>query len=314
MWTYFQSSSLPPSERRDAWNGAVEQSCGRFITHFGSSADDFNGEIDTRFVGGLECARVTTNVVGVRRTRKEVALNDADIYNLVLQLRGRSLMSQGSSEARLVPGEMTLIDAAQPTAFRFSRDNIQLALHLPRALVQERWRYRQLPLAATFRGGATAITASFLRAAFENAGECKPAQSAGVRDALLSLIFSNILGDAPREQTADAGGRHLLPVVQEYIVAHLADPALSPASIAQAHGISVRHLHRLFAATDTTVGHWVRQQRLQRCADDLRNSSLTIVNLTDIAHQWGFSDSAHFSRAFKGEFGQTPSRYRSQYS
>jgi AraC-like DNA-binding protein len=58
----------------------------------------------------------------------------------------------------------------------------------------------------------------------------------------------------------------------------------------------------------------VRQQRLQRCADDLRNSALTIVNLTDIAHQWGFSDSAHFSRAFKGEFGQTPSHYRQQYS
>ena len=314
MWTFFQSSSLPPSERQDAWNGAVEQSCGRFITHFGLAATEFNGEIDTRYVGGLECVRVTLNAVGVRRTRKEVALNDSDIYNLVLQLRGRSLMSQGSSEARLVPGEMTLIDAAQPAAFRFSRDNVQMALHLPRALVDERRRYRQLPLAATFRGGATAITASFLQAAFENADDCKPAQSAGVRDALLSLIFSNVLGDAPCEQTAEAGGRQLLPVVQQYVVAHLSDPALSPASIAQAHGISVRHLHRLFAATETTVGHWVRQQRLQRCADDLRNSELQIINLTDIAHQWGFSDSAHFSRAFKGQFGQTPSHYRLQYS
>jgi AraC family transcriptional regulator, positive regulator of tynA and feaB len=209
---------------------------------------------------------------------------------------------------------LTLIDASQPMFLRFSRDNMQLALHLPRALMDERRRYRPLPLAATFSGGAASITAGFLKAAFENAADCQIAQSDGIRDALLSLIFSNIMGNAQVDQAVQAGVRQLLPVLQAYVMAHLSDPTLSPAGIAQAHGISVRQLHRLFAPTGTTLGNWIRLQRLQCCADDLRNSELQIVKLTDIAHQWGFSDSAHFSRAFKDEFGQTPSHYRMQYS
>jgi AraC family transcriptional regulator, positive regulator of tynA and feaB len=108
------------------WDGPA----GSSLRIFGLTETDFNGEIDTRYVGGLECALVTLNAVGMRRTRREIACNESDIYNLVLQLRGHSLMYQGGSEARLAPGELTLIDASQPMFLRFSRDNMQLALHL----------------------------------------------------------------------------------------------------------------------------------------------------------------------------------------
>ena len=133
-----------------------------------------------------------------------------------------------------------------------------------------------------------------------------------MREALLALLFSNVFSE--HLEAAESGGRVLLPVVQEFILRRLSDPGLSPAGIALANGISVRHLHRLFESTGFTAGQWIRQQRLQRCADDLRNSALQVSNLTAIAHQWGFSDSAHFSRAFKGEFGQTPSNYRLQHA
>lgn len=310
MWNRFQTSSVAPADRIDAWHQALTRSCGPFITHFGISPEQFNGEIDTRSVGGLDCVRVVQNAAGVRRTPKEIAVSDSNFFALILQVRGHSLMAQGSHEAHLQPGQMTLIDLQRPSAYRFSRDNVQLALHLPHPLVSERSRSRDLPVGLTLSGGSAAIAASFIQAAFENSADTVGAQATAVREALLTLLFANVFGDTI--EANESGGRALLPVVQGYILAQLSDPNLSPASIAGAQGISVRHLHRLFECTGQTVGQWIRQQRLMRCADDLRNSALQVSNLTAIALQWGFSDSAHFSRAFKGEFGQTPSHYRLQ--
>lgn len=54
----------------------------------------------------------------------------------------------------------------------------------------------------------------------------------------------------------------------------------------------------------------MRRCRLERCAENLRDPALGDLNLTQIAYRWGFNDSAHFSRVFKEEFGQTPSDYR----
>jgi len=39
---------------------------------------------------------------------------------------------------------------------------------------------------------------------------------------------------------------------------HLAEPTLNPAEIANAVGISVRHLHRLFSCRGSTVTEWIR--------------------------------------------------------
>ncbi len=53
----------------------------------------------------------------------------------------------------------------------------------------------------------------------------------------------------PRSTTAG----ELVAGVRAHIDDRLADPELSPASIAAAHHISVRYLHRLFAQEGTTV-------------------------------------------------------------
>ncbi len=113
--------------------------------------------------------------------------------------------------------------------------------------------------------------------------------------------------------------------VHHYIVENLDGVALSPRAIAAANGVSVRQLHRVFSATGTTVSQWVRKLRLARCAAELRGERINpqgglknatpgaSEGITHIAFRWGFNDSAHFSKAFRAEFGQSPRAYRAQY-
>jgi AraC-like DNA-binding protein len=102
----------------------------------------------------------------------------------------------------------------------------------------------------------------------------------------------------------------LRPRIEHYIETHLAERTLTPATIAGNAGISVRHLHRLFAFKGCTVEEWIRERRLERCRVDLVNPGLLGCSITDIAFRWGFNDSAHFSHCFKNAFGMSPRQFR----
>jgi AraC-like DNA-binding protein len=99
--------------------------------------------------------------------------------------------------------------------------------------------------------------------------------------------------------------------IEQFIETHLAEPSLNPSQIAEAVGVSVRHLHRIFLSKGHTVAGWIRERRLERCRRDLLNPRLSERNITEIAFFWGFCDSAHFSKSFKKEFGLAPRAFRS---
>jgi AraC-like DNA-binding protein len=95
--------------------------------------------------------------------------------------------------------------------------------------------------------------------------------------------------------------------IQAWIDERLHDTALSPASIAAEHFISVRHLHGLFAAEGLTVSAWIRDRRLERCRRDLADPALAGETVASIAYGWGFRNPRHFSRVYRAAFGCAPS-------
>ena len=102
-----------------------------------------------------------------------------------------------------------------------------------------------------------------------------------------------------------------LEAVRQHIDEHLADPTLSPASMAAALGISLRQLHLLFEQTGTTFGQYVLRQRLLKCHDGHRGGDRATRKVADVAFGWGFNSMPTFYRAFAAEFGTEPSTLRS---
>lgn len=74
--------------------------------------------------------------------------------------------------------------------------------------------------------------------------------------------------------------------VEQYVLQHLGDPELSPATIASACGLSLRYLHKLFAITPYTLGEWVRQQRLEAVHRQLRDPHCHLA-IGELAFRWG---------------------------
>jgi AraC-like DNA-binding protein len=96
----------------------------------------------------------------------------------------------------------------------------------------------------------------------------------------------------------------------QVIEAQLSDSELSPATIAEQLGISVRYLQKLFEEAGENVNHYVRRRRLERSYDDLMDPVYFGQSISEISFRWGFNDSAYFSRAFRDLFGTTPSQHR----
>ncbi len=84
--------------------------------------------------------------------------------------------------------------------------------------------------------------------------------------------------------------------------------AISISEIALLCRLSLSHFVRAFSNTvGVTPYAWFMRQRIDRAEELLVNSSLP---LAQIALECGFSDQAHFTKAFLKATGTTPARWR----
>jgi AraC family transcriptional regulator len=95
--------------------------------------------------------------------------------------------------------------------------------------------------------------------------------------------------------------------VVDHIYAHL-DDNIRPEGLAEVACLSPYHWHRIYVAMrGETISATIRRLRLQRAADRLANSDLSIGT---IAERACYSGADSFARAFREAYGQTPADYR----
>ncbi|WP_437977390.1 helix-turn-helix transcriptional regulator [Sorangium sp. So ce295] len=93
------------------------------------------------------------------------------------------------------------------------------------------------------------------------------------------------------------------------IEVRLGDPTLQPADIARAQGVSRRYLDGVMAEQlGCSLAAHIRRRRLERAASELSLRPLEAVS--EVAARWGFRDTSHFTRLFRGHFATTPAAYR----
>jgi AraC-like DNA-binding protein len=104
--------------------------------------------------------------------------------------------------------------------------------------------------------------------------------------------------------------RILMLRIDSFVQQRLHEASLSPAVIADAHHISVSHLHRLFRSRGVTVAAWIRRQRLEGARRDLGDPAQRDVPVHRIAARWGFTGHSTFTHAFRAAYGTAPQEVR----
>jgi AraC family transcriptional regulator len=95
--------------------------------------------------------------------------------------------------------------------------------------------------------------------------------------------------------------------VMKYIREHIHEP-LDRGTLAAVAGFSIPHFHRVFTAqVGESAISYVRRLRLERAARKLRMGA---VDITEVALAAGYDSHAAFGKAFKQQFGLSPSEFR----
>ncbi|MEU4037358.1 helix-turn-helix domain-containing protein [Streptomyces collinus] len=271
------------------------------------------GSIVGRRLGGLRIVDVAAGPQTVTRSSRQIARDGQESLILSLQHQGSSLKEQDGRKSVIRPGEFSLSDSSRRFRKRIDGNFRFTAFHFPPHQLRVREGDLRAVTATAFgtgSGSGALVARFFSRMAREAAGFD---DAVGRQVAATALDLLALLIDERRGRLAPASPestRATLVRVQDHIMRHLSDPALSPAGIAAAHFMSVRSLHKLFQAQELTVGGWIRLQRLERSRRDLLRPDAQSGGVAAVARRWGFVSPSHFSRSFRTAYGMTPSQWQ----
>ncbi|MEO3786747.1 helix-turn-helix domain-containing protein [Actinocorallia sp. B10E7] len=314
MAVLIRARDVPATERAEAWLSIVCDTLGPLDVRIDPDAP-LHGQIEAAQLGPLGVGRILTSTPHtVLRTPGLIRRDAPELYRVVMAVSGTARLTQDGRSARLRDGDMTIYDFARPYELAYD-SAVELAVFsFPRALLAVPSDAASRLTAVPIRGdaGTAALTVPLLRRVAEDVETYQPASAARLSTVVMDLLTTTLAERASQtaalapETRADVLLRH----VHAFVERHLGDADLSPATIASAHHVSLRYLHRLFASQDTTVAAWIRQRRLERCRRDLCDPVLFDQPVSAIAARWGLPDPAHFSRLFRQAYGMPPAEYR----
>ncbi|MFQ5632192.1 MAG: ATP-binding protein, partial [bacterium] len=116
----------------------------------------------------------------------------------------------------------------------------------------------------------------------------------------------------PKDIAITSMDAQFLQKAMDVVEQNLSDPEFSTDMFAKQVAMSRMQLHRkLRALTDHSAHGFIRAYRLKRAAQLLQHQAGTV---TEICYDVGFSSLSHFSKAFREQFGQSPSAFADSHS
>ncbi|MFG1682754.1 helix-turn-helix domain-containing protein [Nonomuraea sp. NPDC049269] len=312
-----RTENLPRADRFEFWRETLAQ-VAMPVDVLSTHSADFVATIQTASFGAIETIVMRQPPIDVERTRRLIRQSDPEVYQLVLNLAGHQQFAQERREAVLRPGEMMLYHSSSPFRTRSGvRDGRESAvvvtippamLHLPARKLKD---LLAVPLSRREDGLGPLVSRYLLTLASSTAGysATDATQLSFVTLDLISIMLASRL-DAETSLSMETREQVLFARIQSFIHQRLGDSTLSPETIASAHHVSVRSLHRLFRAHGMTVSGSIRSRRLDRCRRDLTDPLLRGQSISTIAARWAFPSNATFGRAFKAVYGMSPGDYR----
>jgi AraC family transcriptional activator of tynA and feaB len=292
----------------DQWLNQINQICGAFDAQ--TLGPEFSGQIREFQCGALKLSFVDACQARLYRTSREVAVNEGNKYFAVFQLEGSAGMAQGGNCAGLGAGDITLIDAARPCDFTYSSNSRQLSLILPHHLVEQTLHFNPVKCGQLISATSPiAMLSNRLILEATRQPQLSQAESEATLGAIISLLRPAI------SHTEDSSDLHerIFRRTLGYIDEHIHSEDLCPELLSREVGISIRGLYRMFAKKGLVVARYIKNRRLDLCAEYLRQSG-SEQKLSALGYSWGFSDSSYFSTAFKSRFGTSPGEYRKKYA
>jgi AraC-like DNA-binding protein len=303
----FDTRNLSPRRALEAWRESIDVAFD--IRLRGEADESFHARVDAFLFGNVFVGTASGAAQNFDRSRMKIGRDLSDYYMLQFYLQGSCGARDGGSDRQTRPGDLFIVDAAQPLATATS-DFGNLNLIVPRRLLAPLLKAPDEQNMRVLRGGMplVGLFRDHLGALYRRAGELTVEQAHSIIGPTLELAAS-ALNDGVAEENGNAVDVALFAAIRRHIDANIGDPGLSPERVAAAFGISRRKLYYLFEQAGGFAA-CVQEERLRRCCAALLNPAGRSLSIAEIAEAHGFASPGSFSRAFRRVIGMTAREVR----
>lgn len=275
--------------------------------------DNFSAAFSVEQLGTAAVVRTFSSAALIERSPQHIDGSCERRVALLMPLVGGFREVHCGHDVQIEEGDFVLTDSVMPSRTAFGQPNISLGLILP----YETLRCHLPNPEAVFgrRGtrnrGFGQLVGTMLQAIWAQIEQGLPPEHG---PSLLKSLLEIVATAYAMEHCTDACESSVAAArraqIKRFIERHLRDADLNAKSVATGLGLSPRYTRMVFAAEGAGVADYIMRRRLEECASQLRNALWQSRSITDTAFAWGFSSTAHFTRAFKAQFAVTPTEYR----
>lgn len=300
---HLDTGAIAPDQRFPVWRSALH---GRQAwLPPGADPHDFVAIVDGWTLGDIVMTHSRIPAVCLARTEEMAHVDGENWVSLAFQLKGTTVftLDKGAVVRGIGPGEIITFDMTRDFKSETSEHEVITCAVSRRAMAQV---LADLPPhhGLVIDGGWGRLLADYLLSLVRQLPEMSTTDAAALSKTfiqLLSACLKALSEPSPVPSRRAADQRHQ---AERFIEAHLTSPHLGPERICEAVGISKAHLYRVFAHAGGVTAY-IRKRRLE-AIHVLLNDQRETRSIGEIAYHHGFVSDAHFSRAFRKNFGFSP--------
>jgi len=296
----FQSAEHAPGDALALWRDCLSRSWELNVDE-GAGAVPFHAEAHMWNMDRLmfSSGRFGPTQVRTRRERN-IRADQFDHYRVILLREGRFDCDAEGRRTSLTPGRFVITDMARAESNESC--SASLALFVPRSELDD-----ALPHPIDLHGlspdnACANLLAEHLVTLEARLPEATLPEIPSLSRATVNLLAASIAATPVNLEASRAAVEHiLLRRARRFIEMNLKEEELGAAMLCAQLRVARSTLYRLFEPLGG-VSQFIKERRLARVHELLGASALT-RSIADLAEQHGFKSAAHFSKAFRAQYG-----------
>jgi AraC-like DNA-binding protein len=300
---HFDTNDFPESQRFDTWRSAITT---HQVTRGEPPGSPFDAVVDAWTLGEMVMTHSRIGAARMVRTA-DMAQQDGRDWILVLLMKSGTMSfatEDGARQQTMRQGEVAVFDTICDFASDGSAmDSITCAISR-RAFAQ---LTSEPPLhhGLIVEGAWGRLLADYLLSLVRQMPEMDAEDASSLTAAFVGLLTAALRATQPAENASISKAvATVRERVETYIEQHLTSGELASEQICAALALSPSSLYRAFAHAGGITAY-IRKRRLE-VIHALLNATPNGLSIGEIARQYGFVSAAHFSRAFRKQFGFSP--------
>ena len=308
--TRWSTTEVSEARRLDYFAAALSEAVFP-VTIGNADARTFSADVSFAHFGALGVCKTVAEPHSGFRGRSEIARSSHHSFNLVMTLQS-TWTADHRGPLQMSPRDVLIFNSEYPLKVNIHNSFAALNVGVSEAWVRQ-WLPNPNTLAARRIPGGSLwghALSSYLSGLSPDLAAAPPLPLTVIADqvgSLLSLTANGLQGVTPANTPA---ARSLRELIQDCLSQRCMEWQLTAADLAASLHISVRTLHRTFAASNETFGQALIEARARVALRILTSPLFNRLTTAEIGRRAGFPSASHFARVIRNRTGQTPLQLR----